>query len=54
MPGFFLTRDRKNVDADGRGGEKEFGWVGEGETIIRIYNMRNTKKSISNKVKRKK
>lgn len=37
MSGCFLTRDRKNVDADGRGEEEEFGWVGEGETIIRIY-----------------
>lgn len=37
MPGCFLTRDRKNVDADGRGEEEEFGWVGEGETIIRLY-----------------
>lgn len=37
----FLTRDRKGVDWDGRGGGEGLGGVEGGETIIRIYYVRN-------------
>jgi hypothetical protein len=41
MPACFLRRDRKCVDKDERGGGEELDRVGEGETIIRMYYIKN-------------
>lgn len=46
-PVYFPMRDRKGMDADGRGGGEELGRVEGGETIKNIYYMR--KESIFNK-----
>jgi hypothetical protein len=37
---FFLTRNRKGVDLDGRGGGEELRGVKGRETAIRMYFMR--------------
>lgn len=37
MPACFLTETEKVVDLNGRGGGKELGDVGGGETVVRIY-----------------
>jgi hypothetical protein len=39
MSVYFLRRDRKGVDPDGRGCGEGVGGAEEGETIIRIYYM---------------
>lgn len=41
MPVGFPTRDRKGVDSDGREDGENLGGVGEGETVIRKYCMKN-------------
>lgn len=37
MPACFLTKTEKVVDLNGRGGGKELGGVGGGETVVRTY-----------------
>lgn len=49
MPACFLTKTEKVVDLNGRGGGKELGGVGGGETVVRTYYI---KKSISKKRKK--
>ena len=46
---YFLMKDRKGVDLDGRGGGEELGGVEGGEIIIKIYYIRT--KSIFSKNK---
>lgn len=38
MFAYFLTRDRKGMDLDGKGGGDELGGVGKGEIIIKRRN----------------
>lgn len=48
MPIFFLlTRDRKEVDSDGRGVKEELGGVMGEKAVIRVYCMRRNLFSIN-------
>lgn len=45
----FLTRDRKGLCSDGKGGGEDLGVGGGGETLIRMYCVGGN--SIFNKIK---
>jgi hypothetical protein len=42
MPAYFLRRDSKGVDPDGRGSGEELGGEGEEKTAITIYCMKKS------------
>lgn len=52
LEAFCFLIDRKGVDPDGRGGGEELGGGERGKTVIRIYYVRQKKKSIFSKRKK--
>lgn len=52
MPACFLTKTEKVVDLNGRGGGKELGGVGGGETVVRTYYIKKIYFKEKKKIKR--